>query len=112
MGQSLLSLIIISIFCAVDLLFINATSNNFLKNGTESAELTTFVDGINKENFVYQWKVKNKDDLPDKVTGVNGAVLTIPNLNKSDEGVYYCTVTNEWGRSVESNTITLTVSGT
>ena len=81
-----------------------------LNNGTESAELTALAYGINKENFVYQWRVKNKN-LPDKVTGVNGAVLTIPNLVKTDEGAYYCTVTNQWSRNMESNTITLTVSG-
>ena len=102
--------IIISISGAVDMLFINATSSNFLKNETETAQLTVLADGVRKENFVYEWKVKNKD-LPDKVIGVNGTVLTIPDLVKSDEGEYYCTVSNQWGRSMESNTITLTVSG-
>ena len=103
--------IIISIFGAVDLLFINATSNNFLKNETETVQLTVLADGVKKESFVYQWRVKNKNDLPDKVIGVNGTVLTIPNLVKADEGEYYCTVTNEWGRSMESNAVRVTVSG-
>jgi len=93
------------------LLSINATSDNTLKIEAETAKLTSLAAGINKENFVYQWRVRNKTDLPGKVTGENGTRLTIPDLVQSDEGVYYCTVTNEWGRNVESNNITLTVSG-
>ena len=50
--------------------------------------------------------------LPNKVIGVNRAVLKIPNLTKSDEGHYYCIVTNEWGRSLKSGLLTLTVEGT
>ena len=46
------------------------------------------------------------------MSGVNGAVLTIPDLLKSDGGQYYCTVTNEWGRSKQSNDVTLIVEGT
>ena len=61
-------------------------------------------------NFTYQWK-KRGSDLPDKASGVNGTELTIPNAAKSDEGQYYCIVTNEWGRSVESGNIMLTVKG-
>ena len=38
--------------------------------------------------------------------------LVISNLIKSDGGQYYCIVTNEWGRSVESNDVILTVEGT
>jgi len=45
------------------------------------------------------------------VSGVDRTVLTIHNLVKSDEGQYYCIVTNEWNRSVESNDVTLTVEG-
>ena len=43
--------------------------------------------------------------------GFNGTVLTIPNVLESDEGQYYCNVTNEWGRSLESNNGNLTFSG-
>jgi len=45
------------------------------------------------------------------VLGVNGTVLTIPNVLESDNGQYYCTVTNEWNRSVESNNVTLATYG-
>ena len=42
---------------------------------------------------------------------VDGEVLTIPNALESDEGQYYCIVTNEWSRSVESNNVTLSTFG-
>ena len=71
------------------------------------------VTGIstNESNFVYQWRKKGNNDLPDKISGVHGTTLTIPNVTESDEGQYYCTVTNEWGRSVESNDVTLSIFG-
>ena len=43
--------------------------------------------------------------------GVNGEILTIPNVLESDEGQYYCIVTNEWNRNVESDEVTLAVFG-
>ena len=51
----------------------------------------------------YQWKKRGSDRLPDKVLGNDTLTLTIPNIEKSDEGDYYCIVTNMWNRSVESN---------
>ena len=60
---------------------------------------------------MYQWR-KRDGDLPDKALDINGEVLTIPNVIESDEGQYYCIVSNEWGRSVESNDGSLTVEGT
>ena len=75
-----------------------------------TAQFTVTAHGVNMRNFVYQWRKKDSS-LPNKVSGVNGAVLTIPNLVPSDEGVYYCTVTNEWGRSERSNDVTLSVFG-
>ena len=62
------------------------------------------------QNFVYQWRKINAS-LPNKISGVNGTVLTIPNLVKSDEGMYYCTVTNEWRNSERSGDVTLIVQG-
>ena len=64
------------------------------------------------DNFQYQWRKRGSNSFPSKVSGVNGAVLTIPNLNKSDEGHYHCTVTNEWGRSKMSDDVILSVEGT
>ena len=59
---------------------------------------------------MYQWR-KRSNDLPNKVSGVNGATLAIPDVTKPDEGQYYCIVTNEWDRSVASNDGALIVSG-
>ena len=70
------------------------------------------ASGINMNNFMYQWRKRGSDNLPHKVSGVNKATLTIPNLIVSDGGEYYCIVTNEWGRSVESDEVMLTVEGT
>ena len=76
-----------------------------------TANLTAIARGVNMRSFMYQWRKRGSSSLPNKVSGVNGAVLTIPNLVKSDEGKYYCIVTNEWGNSVRSDDVTLTVQG-
>ena len=81
-------------------------------NGTD-AKFTAVATGIstNKNNFVYQWRKRDSNNLPDKVTDANETVLIIPNVTESDEGQYYCIVTNEWGTSVESNEVTLSIFG-
>jgi len=60
---------------------------------------------------VYQWWKRDSDSLPDKVSGSNKTVLKIPNVLDSDEGQYYCVVTNEWSRSAKSNYVTLSIFG-
>ena len=77
-------------------------------NGTD-ATFTANATGIGTIN--YQWSKRNNKSLPDKASGVNEEVFTIPNVLESDEGQYYCIVTNEWSRSVESDNVTLTVYG-
>ena len=37
--------------------------------------------------------------------------LTIPNIENSDKGDYYCIATNMWDRSIVSNYVTLSVYG-
>ena len=37
--------------------------------------------------------------------------LTIPNIEKSDVGDYYCIATNMWDRSMPSTSVTLNVYG-
>ena len=77
------------------------------------ARFTATASGINTngDTFGYQWKKRGSSSLPDKVLGVYGTELTIPNVTESDEGLYYCVVTNEWDRSVESNDVNFTVYG-
>ena len=74
-----------------------------------TAQFTATASGVNMRNFVYQWRKRGSSSLPIKVSGVNGTVLTIPNLVESDEGVYYCTVTNQWDNSERSDDVTLSV---
>ena len=76
------------------------------------ATFTATASGVNMNNFMYQWKKRGSDSLPDKVSGVDRTTLVIPNLIISDGGQYYCIVTNEWGISVKSNDVVLTVEGT
>ena len=93
-----------------DQLSIKITRRLVSTNG-KTAQFTATASGINRNNFRYQWGKRSSNNLPDKVSGVNGTMLMIPNVTKPDQGQYYCTVTNEWNRSVESNDGTLIVSG-
>ena len=79
----------------------------------QNVTLNATASGIstNESNFKYQWRKRNSNSLPDKVFGVNGRVLTIPNVDSSDSGSYYCTVTNEWDIRLESADVQLTVFG-
>ena len=94
----------------IDQLKISITTHLVIMEG-ETARFTATASGINKENFTYQWKKRDGNNLPGKVLGVSEEVLTIPNVTETDQGPYYCNVTNEWGRSVESNNGTLTILG-
>ena len=78
-----------------------------------TGNFTAIASGINTNinTFTYQWKKRDSDSLPDKVSGINGTVLTIPNVTESDNGQYYCIVTNEWDRSTESNDVNFIVYG-
>ena len=92
---------------------IDITPNNLLIGKGTTAQFNATTSGISTDenNFVYQWKKRGSESFPNKVSGVNGMVLTIPNVLESDEGQYYCIVTNEWDRSVESDNATLTTYG-
>jgi len=94
----------------VDQLFVTVESNLVIGEGKRAQFIAT-GSGINKRNFKYQWKRRGSSSFPNKALGVNETILTIPDVIKSDEGYYYCVVTNEWGRSERSDNITLTVQG-
>ena len=116
-SNNYLTLIIISTlsvnyFVHIDQLSITITSTGTTVGEGGTAEFTAVASGKGKTNFKYQWKKRGSDSLPDKVSVVNREVLMIPNVLESDEGQYYCTVTNEWDRNMESNDVTLTVEGT
>ena len=82
-------------------------------NEDETVNINITASGItNETSLMYRWRKRGRGrSLPNKASGVNGTVLTIPNLVESDEGVYYCTVTNEWGNSERSDDVTLRVQG-
>ena len=79
-----------------------------------TATFTAVTTGIKTDEsiFTYQWMKRGSNSLPDEELEVNGTVLTIPNVLESDNGFYYCIVTNEWNRSIESNNVTLDIYGT
>ena len=94
-----------------DQLSISVTPTKSRVGEGATAIFTATASGINKENFKYQWKKRDSNNLPSKVSGINGTMLIISNSLKFDKGQYCCNVTNEWGRSVKSNDVTLTVIG-
>ena len=77
----------------------------------ETLYLTALASGINTNNFEYQWRKRGSTNFPDKILSVEKDVLVIPDVSISDEGDYYCNVTNEWGRSVISYTTSISIEG-
>ena len=94
-----------------DQLAISVTPKNVITSKGKTIQFTATTSGVSKTHCVYQWKKKDSTSLPSKVSGIKEAVLTIPNVLESDEGQYYCIVTNEWDRSVRSSDVILTVYG-
>ena len=94
-----------------DQLSISVTPTNLSIGVGGTAQFVAAASGVNMRNFVYQWRKSGLINLLYKASGVNGAVLTIPNLIESDSGLYHCTATNEWGNSVSSDYVNLTVIG-
>ena len=92
---------------------IRVVPNDLTIGKRRTANFIAIANGIstNESNFVYQWWKRDSNSLPDKVSGVNGTVLMIPNVLESDEGQYYCIVTNEWNRSARSNDVTVSIFG-
>ena len=88
---------------------ITVTPDNILIGEGRTVTFNAEARGIG--TFRYQWRKRGSDRLPDKVSGNDTVNLTIPNIEKSDEGDYYCIATNMWNRSVESNNVTLNVYG-
>ena len=78
-----------------------------------NASFTAIATSIttSDSNFMYQWMKRNSGSLPDKVLGANDKEFIIPNVFGSDEGRYYCIVTNEWGTTARSTDVTLSIFG-
>ena len=96
-------------YCCTDKLSITVTSNDTLIGKGRTVVFNAESRGIG--NVTYQWRKRGSNRLPDKVLGIDTLTLTIPNIEKSDEGDYYCIATNMWNRSVESSNVTLNIYG-
>ena len=77
------------------------------KGKTVKLAIKTTAVGI----VLYQWRKRGAEQLPDKALGGDTAELTIPRVDLSDKGKYYCDVTNSWNVTVKSHDINLTIYG-
>jgi len=93
-----------------DQLSIKATSDDRVIGERGSVQLTITARGVNRRNFVYKWR-RRVGTFSERVHGINTTTLTIHNALVSDGAQYYCLVTNEWGNSVMTGDIKLTVKG-
>ena len=72
-------------------------------------QLNITADGPGKTNFTYQWKKRDSNSLPNRVSGEDTSEVTIRSVVSSDSGSYYCVVTNQWGNMTTSNDSTVIV---
>ena len=86
-----------------------------LKNMVPSKPLTFTVQATGTEPLSYQWEIKTQNGNGEWLScdvesfpGANSSTLTIPSVQKSNEGSYRCTVSNCAG-SESSESATLTV---
>ena len=86
-----------------------------LKNIVPSKPLTFAVQATGTEPLSYQWEIKTRNGKGgwqlcdvESFPGANSSTLTIPSVQKSNEGSYRCTVSNCAG-SETSQCATLTV---
>ena len=70
--------------------------------------LRLIAKGPGSGYFIYKWRKVN-DTLPTTVEGEDTQNLTIRSVIPSDSGSYYCNVTNQWGNTVRSKTITVNI---
>ena len=85
------------------------TSNDTLIGEGRTVTFNAEARGIG--TLRYKWRKRGSNSLSDKVLGSDTLNLTIPNIESSDEGDYYCVATNMWDISIESNSVTLNVYG-
>ena len=74
--------------------------------------LTITAEGPGSDLFTYQWKKMGSNSLTRRrASGGNTTQLVITSVTTSDRGSYYCIVTNQWGRMVESMRATVKILG-
>ena len=72
-------------------------------------QLNITAVGPAKNEFIYQWRKRGSNSLPNRVKGKDTSKVTISSVILSDSGSYYCVVTNQWGNMTESNDAIVTV---
>ena len=68
-----------------------------------SVTLHATAEGPGRDHFRYQWKKNGSNLLPSTANGQRSPNLTIAPTSISDNGSYYCSVTNQWGTTIISN---------
>ena len=72
--------------------------------------LTTIAEGPGSDQFTYQWKKMGSNSFTRRrASGEDTTQLVITSVTTSDRGSYYCIVTNQWGRMVESMRATVKI---
>jgi len=80
-----------------------------VKNAVPDKPVTFSIQATGTEPLNYQWECKIGDGSDvERIPGTNSSTLTIPRVQKSNEGSYRCTVSNCAG-SETSECATLTV---
>ena len=89
-----------------------------LKDAVPGDTLTFTIQASGTEPLNYQWEIKTGDGSGvwqpcdvERFTGANSSTLTIPSVQKSDEGIYHCVVSNSVG-SQTSEAVNLNIGKT
>ena len=85
------------------------TYNNSLVAEGKTAKLA--IDTTGEGTLTYQWRRRGAEQFPDKALCSDTKELIIPEVDRSDEGVYYCIISNISNITVESDNIKLTTYG-
>ena len=80
-----------------------------VKNAVPGKPVTFTIQATGTDPLNYQWehKIGDENDVK-RIPGANSSILTIPSVQKANEGSYHCTVSNYAG-SMMSEYATLTV---
>ena len=89
-----------------------------LMDAVPGETLAFTIQASGTELLNYQWEIKTRDGSGgwqscdvERFTGANSSTLTIPSVQKSDEGIYRCIVSNSVG-SQTSEPVNLNIGKT
>ena len=78
-----------------------------VKDAIPGNQVEFIIQATGTQPLNYQWECEEGSDV-ERFPGARSSTLTIPSVQKSDEGSYRCTVSNCAGRKT-SECVTLTV---